>query len=74
MLELDSTEALELGLVAISNKAKRIPETKRLLNTNFSLERLDGGRRSLLAGRGKGSGRSNEGGSNDGLHVGRGDQ
>ena len=69
MLDLDSTEAVELGLVAIGNKAKRIEEAKRRLGTKLRLEGLDRGGLGGLLSRGESGGGSDEGGGNDGLHV-----
>jgi hypothetical protein len=56
VLDLDETETVELFLVTISDKAKRIEESKKSLVTEFVLESLVGGDRSAgrLLGRGKG--------------------
>jgi hypothetical protein len=70
VLDLNEAEAIESGLVSVGNKAKRIPETERLLNTDFvfeSLQRSGGG--SLLS-RSEGSGRGKKRGKDSELHCG----
>ena len=69
MLELDSTEAVELVLVAISDKTKGVEEAKRSLGSKLGLEGLDGGARRLLAGRGEGCGGGTKGGGDGELHF-----
>ena len=69
VLDLNTTEAIELFLVSVSNEAKGIKETKRGLGAEFIFEGLEGSRGSSLLGRSKGSGRGGEGGDNSELHC-----
>jgi len=70
VLDLDVTEAVELLLVAIGNKAEGIEESKGSLGTELTLESHVGGNRGtrVLRGRGEGGGGGNEGGGNSELH------
>mmetsp|Transcript_17345 Transcript_17345/g.22549 ORF Transcript_17345/g.22549 Transcript_17345/m.22549 type:complete len:208 (+) Transcript_17345:116-739(+) len=69
MLDLNETKTVELFLVAVGYKAKRIEEAKRSLGTKFILESLEGSGGGLLGGRGERSGGGKEGGENSGLHL-----
>jgi hypothetical protein len=71
VLDLDGTEAVELLLVTIGDKAKRIEESKRSLGTELVFEGHVGGDRSTggVLGRGKGGGTGDEGGNDDRFHV-----
>ena len=55
VLEFDVSKTVELGFIAVGNQTKRIVESKWLLGSQFSFERLDAGLGSGLLGRGKGS-------------------
>jgi hypothetical protein len=68
VLDLDVTKTVELFLVTISDKTKRIEETKRSLGTKFTLERVQGGGLGGLLGRSESSGGSDKGGKDGGLH------
>jgi hypothetical protein len=69
VLDLDISETVELLLVTIGDKAKRIEEAKRILGTKFVLEgRKAGGGLSGLGG-GKGGGAGDKGGNNGGFLV-----
>ena len=67
VLDLDVTEAVELFLVTIGNKAKGIEEAKRSLGAQFVLEGLQGRGGGLLGGRGESGGGGDEGGENSRL-------
>lgn len=68
-LDLDVTETVELVLVTIGNKAKRIEEAKRGLGTELVLEGTKGGRGLAGLGGGKGGGGADESSKNGGsLH------
>jgi hypothetical protein len=69
VLDLDVSEAVELLLVTIGNKAKGIEETKRSLGTEFVFESLQGSAGGSLLGRGESGGRGDEGGKDGGLHF-----
>jgi hypothetical protein len=69
VLDLDVSEAVELLLVTIGNKAKGIEESKRSLGTEFILESLQGSAGGSLLGRGESGGRGDEGGKDGGLHF-----
>jgi len=64
MLGLDKAKAVELLLVSVSDKAERVPETKRRLGADLGLEGHLQGRRASGADRGEG--RGTDEGSNDG--------
>jgi hypothetical protein len=69
VLELDETQAVELGLVTVGDKAKGIPESKRNLGTELVFEGHVGGNRSAAGlGRGKGGGTGEEGSEDSELH------
>jgi hypothetical protein len=70
VLELDETQAVELGLVTVGDKAKGIEETKRSSGTEVVCEGHVGGDRSTgrVLGRGKGGGTGEEGSEDDELH------
>eukprot|EP00525_Craspedostauros_australis_P008678 CAMPEP_0198108092 /NCGR_PEP_ID=MMETSP1442-20131203/180_1 /TAXON_ID= /ORGANISM="Craspedostauros australis, Strain CCMP3328" /LENGTH=218 /DNA_ID=CAMNT_0043763293 /DNA_START=144 /DNA_END=800 /DNA_ORIENTATION=- len=70
VLDLDETEALEVGLVAIGDKAEWVEESEWSLGTELLLEGLDGGGASDLLGWGESSGGGDEGGEDAGLHGG----
>jgi hypothetical protein len=70
VLDLDSSKAIELLLVAISDKAKRIEKSERRLGSKLVLEaHLQGRGAAGALGRSKGGSASNEGGKNSSLHV-----
>ena len=69
VLDLDVTKTVELFLVTILNKAKRIEESKRRLGTKGILEGVQGGGLGSLLDRGEGRGSSDKGGKDGGLHV-----
>jgi hypothetical protein len=70
VLDLNITKTVETLLVSIIKKSKRIEETKRRLNSEFSLESVErsGGLSNL--GRCESSSRGKEGGEDE-LHFGR---
>jgi hypothetical protein len=69
VLDLDSSKAIELLLVAISDKAKRIEKPERRLGSKLVLEaHLQGRGAAGALGRSKGGGASNEGGKSSSLH------
>jgi hypothetical protein len=69
VLQFNSTEAVELFLVAISNKSEGVKESERRLGSELVFEGLDSSAGGLLACRGEGSGRGDKGGGDDGLHC-----
>jgi hypothetical protein len=71
VLDLDGTEAVELLLVTIGDKAKGIEESKRSLGTELVFEGHVGGDRSTggVLGRGEGGGTGDEGGDDDRFHI-----
>jgi hypothetical protein len=70
VLDLNITEAVELLLVSIGDKAKGIKESKWGLSSELVLERHAQSRGAgLLLGRGKGGSRGNKGGEDSGLHL-----
>ena len=70
VLNLNTTETIELGLVTISYHAKRIEETKGGLGTKFILKCLESsGGDDLVGGGGKSRSGGNEGGENGELHL-----
>jgi hypothetical protein len=69
VLDLNATETVELVLVSIGDKSKRIEEAKRRLGTELVLEGLEGGSLGGRLGRGKGGSRGNKGGGNGELHL-----
>ena len=68
VLDLDISEAVELLLVTISDKAEGIEEAKRGLGTELTFEGVEGRGGGLLGGRGESGGRGDEGGEDSGLH------
>ena len=71
VLQFNFTKTVELGLVSVGDKTKRIVESKRRLSTKGILEggvEARGG--SSLLGRSKGGGSGNKGGENNRLHLG----
>ena len=69
VLDLDETKTVELGLITIGDKSKRIIESKRRLGTELVLESIkSGGLGSLLSGSESGGG-GNKGGKDGRLHV-----
>jgi hypothetical protein len=69
VLDLDVTETVELLLVAISNQAEGIEESKRILGSELTFEGLQGGGGGSLLGRGEGDGRGDEGCDDNRLHF-----
>jgi hypothetical protein len=69
VLDLDVTETFELLLVAVSNHAKGIEESKRILGSELTLESLQGGGGGSLLGRGESDGRGDEGCDDNRLHF-----
>ena len=70
VLELDVTKTIESLLVGTVKEAKGIPESKRGLGTKLALESVKGGGGLANLSGGKGSGRGDSGGKDDGLHGG----
>ena len=68
VLDLDVTKTVELLLVTIGNKSKRIEESKRRLGTKGILEGVQGGGLGSLLDRGEGRGSSDKRGKDGGLH------
>jgi hypothetical protein len=71
VLNLNISEAVEFGLITISDKAEGIEETKRRLGTELVLKSLEGRGGGGLGGRGESRSGSKEGGNNGELHLGR---
>jgi hypothetical protein len=69
VLEFNSTEAVELLLVTISDEAQRIEKAEWCLGTQLVLKSLDSRAGGLLAGRGKGGSGGTKGGGNGELHF-----
>ena len=70
MFELDVAETVELLLVTVSNKAKRIEEAKRRLGTEFAVEgHVEGRGGGLLGDGGECGGTGEEGCNNRKLHL-----
>ena len=67
-LTFNFTETFETSRTGVVQHASRIIESKRRLGSEFIFESLEGRRRGLLGGRGKGSSRSKEGGKDGSLH------
>ena len=72
VLDLDVSETVETFLVSTVQKTKRVPESKRRLDSEFlrELRGLDGSAGGLLGSRGESSGGGDKGGKDGGLHVG----
>jgi len=69
VLDLDVTEAVEVGLITVGDEAKGIVEAKRGLGSELVLEGTKGGGGLAGLGGGKGGGRAKDGGEADGgLH------
>lgn len=68
MLELDVSEAVELGLVTIGDETQGVPVTEGLLDSELLLESTEGGGGGGLFGGRKGGGRGEEGGKDSELH------
>jgi hypothetical protein len=69
VLDLDVTETVELLLVAISNHAEGIEESKRILGSKLTFEGLQGRGGGSLLGRGESDGRGDEGCDDNRLHF-----
>lgn len=69
MLELDVSEAVELGLVTIGNETQGVPVTEGLLDSELTFKGRQGhgGGGGLFGGR-KGGGGGEEGGKDSELH------
>jgi hypothetical protein len=68
VLDLNVTETVESLLVGIIKKSKRIEESKRRLNSKFSLEGVEGSGGLGNLGRCEGGGRGGKSGGDDKLH------
>jgi hypothetical protein len=68
VLELDVSEAVELGLVTIGDETQGVPVTEGLLDSELLLESTEGGGGGGLFGGRKGGGRGEEGGKDSELH------
>ena len=69
VLDLDVSETVELFLVTVLDKSKRIKESKRRLGSEGVFEGGQGGGGLSLLDRGKGRSGGDEGGENSGLHC-----
>jgi Fe-S-cluster containining protein len=69
VLELDVSEAIELGLVAIGHETEGVPVSEGFLDTELAVKGLEGHRGGGLLGGRKGGGRGEEGGKESELHV-----
>ncbi|EJK45348.1 hypothetical protein THAOC_36040 [Thalassiosira oceanica] len=70
VLELDESEAVESLLVGVVKEAERIVESKRLLDSELTLEGIELGGGLAGLGRGEGGGRADEGEGGNRLHGG----
>lgn len=68
VFDFRQTKTIKFFLVAVGNKAKRVPEAKGQHSSDVFFESVEGSGRSGLLGRSKGSSRSEEGGDNSELH------
>jgi hypothetical protein len=74
VLELDVTKTLEALLVRIIEHTQGVEEAKRRLGTELVLKSVEGGGGLAGLGRGKGSGRADDGSKDGGLHGFNGDE
>ena len=68
VLDLNESETIEVGFIAIGDKSEGIVESKRRLGTELVLEGLHGGGGSGLLGGGESSGGGDKGKGDDRLH------